>query len=310
MCPCVIRPVARSRISRRDVAALGRRRLRDLIGRQREVEVRDAHAPILVDARATSGRRSPRRYTLDAMDSVTRRSPMPVPDRDAVGVAHAAGGARAADAALGSPCASWRGTGGLENGTRVTLAVPFGPAAPALGVRAPRRRPAARLRRRADRRARSRAGSTSTRWTRRRTRRRRSSRTASSTPARRARSAAPSHAAPSPPGCRRCFATATRRWPRISPRTPASPIGPRLTVGITGASGLVGTALTALPDHAAGIASSGSSAARPATRPTSSPGIRSAASRRRIESPAARRRDPSRRRRRRRSALDAARAWR
>ena len=144
----------------------------------------------------------------------------------------------------------------------------------------------------------------STRW-RPTARRRQSSRIASSTPARPGPSAGPSRGAPSAPGCPRCCATATRRWPpdlaahaRVADR-------PRLTVGITGASGLIGTALThflASGGHRVVRFVRGAAGDSPdavAWDPRS--GFPVAGAR-----PRARRRDPSRRRRRRRSALDAA----
>ena len=67
-----------------------------------------------------------RRYTLDAMDSVARRSRMPVP-LETLWAWHTRPGALERLMPPWDPVRVVARTGGLENGTRVTLAVPFGP---------------------------------------------------------------------------------------------------------------------------------------------------------------------------------------
>ena len=180
-----------------------------------------------------------------------------------------------------------------------------------MGLRAPRRRSAARLRRRADRGP-VRALGARPRDARRMARRRRSSRTGSSSKARPARSAARSPAAPSParlPALLRyrheTLAADLAAHARVADR-------PRLTVGITGASGLVGTALTHFlttgGHRVVRFVRGATGAGRPPVppTPTSCSWDPQAGFPAPDRVPATRRGDPPRRRRRRRPPLDAA----
>ena len=180
------------------------------------------------------------------MDSVTRRSPMPVPV-ETLWTWHTRPGAIERLMPPWDPVRVVARTGGIENGTRVTLAVPFGPL---------------RLRWVSEHRdvdpphgfvdsrspARSRAGSMSTRWTPTARRRRRFEDRIE-------------YAGPAGPlgraVARRAVGARLPSLLRYRHETLSADLAaharvddrPRLTVGITGASGLVGTALTALPDQ-------------------------------------------------------------
>ena len=220
MCPCVIRPVL-------------------ALEHQQARGARARPAAPAQSARAAAGSRSRRRARAHRSGRAGR-APAPVhcdramdrdrpaqPDararRRALGLAHAPGRARAAAAAVGRVRVVSR-TGGIADGTRVTLAVPFGPVRlrwvsehrdvdPPHGfadaqIEGPfahwvhvhamaRGRPVGVDPRGPDRvRGPGRPGRPRGRPPRRRRR-----------------------------GCPRCCAIATRRWPPTSPPTPASPIG-------------------------------------------------------------------------------------